>query len=123
LFSDFEVSKLAFFEYSGLEIEVDEEGYLVRFEDWNEKIACALAEREGLLSQRPLTEERMAILRFMREYYKQFNSFPMVPAVCKNVHQPKDCLNEQFLDPIQAWKIAGLPRPTTEVLAYIQHQH
>jgi TusE/DsrC/DsvC family sulfur relay protein len=117
------VSKLASIEYSGLKIEVDENGYLVRFEDWTEKIACVLAEREGLLSQCPLTEERMAILRFLREYYKKFNSFPMVLAVCKNVHQPKNCLNEQFLDPIQAWKIAGLPKPTTEVLAYIQHQH
>jgi tRNA 2-thiouridine synthesizing protein E len=122
LFSDFEVSKMAFLEHAGIRVEVDEEGYLVRFEDWNEKIACALADKEGIGNTCPLTEERMAILRFMREYYKKFNSFPMVPAVCKNVHQPKNCLNEQFLDPIQAWKIAGLPKPTTEVLAYIQHK-
>ena len=108
-------------EYSGLKIEVDNEGYLVRFEDWNEKVACALAEREGILNQCPLTEERMNILKFMREYYKKFDSFPIVPAVCKNVHQPKNCLSEQFLDPLQAWKVAGLPKPTTEVFAYIRH--
>jgi len=113
---------MAFLEHAGIRVEVDEEGYLVRFEDWNEKIACALADKEGIGNTCPLTEERMAILRFMRDYYKKFNSFPMVPAVCKNVHQSKNCLNEQFLDPIQAWKIAGLPKPTTEVLAYIQHQ-
>jgi TusE/DsrC/DsvC family sulfur relay protein len=111
--------KMPVIEYSFLKIEVDEEGYLVRFEDWNEKVACALAEGEGVLNQCPLTEERMNILRFMREYYKKFESFPLVPAVCKNVHQPKNCLSEQFLDPIQAWKIAGLPKPTTEVLAHI----
>jgi sulfur relay (sulfurtransferase) DsrC/TusE family protein len=34
-------------EYEGLKIEVDEEGYLLNFDDWNEKVACALAEREG----------------------------------------------------------------------------
>ena len=62
----------------------------------------------------------MNILKFLREYYKKFNSFPIVRAVCKNVHQPKNCLSEQFLDPIQAWKIAGLPKPTTEVFAYIR---
>lgn len=109
-------------EYSGLRIEIDEEGYLVRFEDWNEKVACALAEREGISDRCPLTEERMNILKFMRDYYKKFNSFPIVPAVCKNVHQPKSCLSEQFLDPIQAWKVAGLPKPTTEVFAHIHHQ-
>jgi tRNA 2-thiouridine synthesizing protein E len=110
------------FEYSGIQIQVDDEGYLVNFDDWNEKVACALAEREGILNQCPLTEERMSILKFLRGYYKNFNSFPIVQAVCKNVHQPKDCLNEQFIDPIQAWKIAGLPKPTTEVFAYIKHK-
>ena len=34
-------------------VEVDDEGYLVRFEDWNEKVACALAEREGVLNSAP----------------------------------------------------------------------
>jgi tRNA 2-thiouridine synthesizing protein E len=106
-------------EFAGSKIEVDEEGYLVRFEDWNEKVACALAAGEGVLTQCPLTDERMNILKFMREYYQKFESFPIVPAVCKNVHQPESCLSEQFLDPIQAWKIAGLPKPTTEVFAHL----
>ncbi len=109
-------------EYSGLKIEVDEEGYLVRFEDWNEKIACVLADREGISTQCPLTEERMNILRYLRDYYKKFNAFPIIQAVCKNVHQPKGCMSERFLDPIQAWRIAGLPKPTTEVFAYIKHR-
>jgi len=109
-------------EYGRIQVEVDEEGYLIRFDDWNEKIACALAEREGILTCCPLTEERMDILKFLRRYYMKFNSFPIVHSVCKNVRQPKDCLNEQFIDPIQAWKIAGLPKPTTEVLAYIKHR-
>jgi len=109
-------------EYAGIRVDVDEEGYLVNFDDWNEKVACALAEREGILDRCPLTGERMIILKFLRGYYKNFNSFPIVQAVCKNVHQPKDCLKEQFIDPIQAWKIAGLPKPTTEVFAYIRHK-
>ena len=109
-------------EYADIRVEVDEEGFLVNFEAWNEKVACALSEQEGILDECPLTAERMIILKFLRGYYKNFNSFPIVQAVCKNVHQPKDCLNEQFIDPIQAWKIAGLPKPTTEVLAYIKHK-
>jgi len=109
-------------EYAGIRVDVDEEGYLVNFDDWDEKIACALADREGVLDRCPLTRERMDILKFLRGYYEKFRSFPVVQSVCKNVHQPKECEYEQFLDPIQAWKIAGLPKPTTEVFAYIKHK-
>jgi TusE/DsrC/DsvC family sulfur relay protein len=109
-------------EYAGIRVDVDDEGYLLNFDDWNEKAACALAEREGILDQCPLTAERMNVLNFLRDYYKRFNAFPIVQYVCKNVHQSKDCEYEQFIDPIQAWKIAGLPKPTTEVFAYIKHR-
>jgi len=109
-------------EYEGMQIEVDDEGYLADFQKWNEKIACALADREGVSQECPLTQERMEILSFMREYYKKFNAFPILRAVCKNVHQPKGCTYEQFPDPIKAWKLAGLPKPTTEVFAQIRHK-
>jgi TusE/DsrC/DsvC family sulfur relay protein len=109
-------------EISGAWVEVDEEGYLVNFEDWNEQIACTLAEREGIADHCPLTRERMDILKFLRDYYQKFRSFPIVQSVCKNVHQPKNCQSEQFFDPIKAWKISGLPKPTTEVYAYIKHK-
>ncbi|MFH0814071.1 MAG: TusE/DsrC/DsvC family sulfur relay protein [Pseudomonadota bacterium] len=108
-------------EYEGVRIAVDDEGYLVNFDDWSEKVACALADREGVSQGCPLTKERMDILKFMRDYYKQHGSFPVLRAVCKNIHQPKECTYEQFPDPITAWKIAGLPQPTTEVFAYLRH--
>jgi len=99
-------------------IQLDEDGYLKSFDDWNEDVAQALAENEGIGR---LTRERMDILLFMRDYYRNFNSFPILNAVCKNIHQPKDCTYEQFPDPILAWKMAGLPKPTTEVFALIRH--
>ena len=109
-------------ESNGVRVEVDGEGYLVNFDDWNEKVACHLADQEGVSKECPLSDEKMEILRFMREYYQKFESFPILRAVCKNVHQAKDCTYEQFPDPIVAWKIAGLPKPTTEVFAYIEHE-
>ena len=45
-------------ECEGMQIEVDDEGYLADFEKWNEKIACALADREGVSTEYPLTQER-----------------------------------------------------------------
>ncbi len=105
-------------EYAGLKIDLDDEGYLVNGDDWNEKVACALAEREGI---EELTEERIAILRFLRDYYRQFNYFPILDAVCLNVHQPNRCVKEKFMHPLKAWKIAGLPKPQDVVLAYLNY--
>ena len=102
---------MLFIEVNGKKIELDDEGYLVNFDDWNEKVACALADREGVSKTCPLTEEKMEILRFMRGYYKKFNAFPVPRYICKNVHQPKECTYEEFLDPLTAWKVAGLPKP------------
>jgi TusE/DsrC/DsvC family sulfur relay protein len=106
-------------EFSGTTIKVDDEGYLINFDDWDENVACELAKREEV---EYLAKDRMDILEFMRGYYKNFNSFPILDAVCKNVHQPKNCTYERFPDPIKAWKIAGLPKPTTEVFAAIKHK-
>ena len=55
------------FEYDRRKIQVDEEGYLVNFEDWDETVACALAEREGAGKECPLAKEQIEILKFIRE--------------------------------------------------------
>jgi TusE/DsrC/DsvC family sulfur relay protein len=100
-------------EYEGLKIEVDEEGHLLNFDDWNEKVACALAEREGISQDCPLKMEQIEILKFIREYYKKYHSVPVVRAVCTNVHQPQKCEYLQFPDPIVTCKIAGIPKLET----------
>ena len=105
-------------EYKGKTITLDNGGYLLNLNDWNEDVACALAENEGV---EELTKERMDIIRFIREYYKQYNFFPVLNAVCKNVHQPKNCINEKFIDPIKAWKIAGLPKPDDMVVNLLSY--
>lgn len=105
-------------EYGSLKINVDDGGYLVNFNDWNEQVACALAEREGV---EELTKEKLDILKFIRKYYRKYNFFPILNAVCKNVHQPKNCINEQFLDPLTAWKLAGLPKPSEDIVNIIEY--
>ncbi len=102
-------------EYGEVKIKIDDDGFLENIDEWNEKVACALAEREGV---EELTEDRIDILKFIRVYYKKYNFFPILRAVCKNVHQPKNCLSENFLNPVQAWKIAGLPNPGEEVIMF-----
>jgi tRNA 2-thiouridine synthesizing protein E len=104
-------------EYGDMKIHVDDEGYLVDASEWNEKVACGLAEHEGI---EELTRERMDVIRFMRNYYDQYHAFPILRSVCRNVHQPKNCVREDFLDPIRAWKIAGLPKPLDQVVSELE---
>jgi TusE/DsrC/DsvC family sulfur relay protein len=99
-------------EYSGIKITLDDDGYLLYYEDWNETIAGALAEREGVGE---LTKDKMDILIFMRQYFKEHKFFPIVRYVCKNVGQPRECVTDKFIEPVIAWKIAGLPNPGDEV--------
>ena len=99
-------------EHNGQNILIDDDGFLIRLDDWTETVARVLAAREGIAE---LSEDRMDILKFMRTYYQKHKFFPIVRYVCKNVHQPNNCMTVKFMDPVQAWKIAGLPNPGEEV--------
>ena len=99
-------------ELEGRKITIDEDGFLARLEDWTETVARSLAAREGIAD---LSEDQLDILMFMRTYYLKHKFFPIVRYVCKNVHQPKNCVTDRFMDPVKAWKIAGLPNPGEEV--------
>ena len=107
-------------EVKGKKIELDDEGYLVNSEDWSENVACALADKEGVSKTCPLTKEKIEILKFMREYYQKFEAFPIPRGVCIRVHQERQCTYEEFPDPLLAWKIAGLPKPSRYVVASLQ---
>jgi len=94
-------------DYADKKIEVDDEGFLINLEDWDENVAQAIAKKEGLGE---LTTDKLEIISFMRSYYKKFNAFPILNYVCKNIHKPRECVSEEFLNPEIAWKIAGLPK-------------
>ena len=94
---------------NNMRIEVDEEGFLTQPEEWNEDVAKALAKNEGIAD---LDQPKMDIVTFLRKYYQKHHSFPILGYVCKNVHaQSRSCVTEEFIDPMKAWKIAGLPKP------------
>jgi len=91
------------------QIDMDEEGFLTRPEDWNEDVAKALAKREGIDE---LDQAKLDIVLFLRAYYQKHSSFPILGYVCKNIHaDSRACVTEEFIDPMKAWKIAGLPKP------------
>src|SRR5574337_325694 len=104
-------------EYEEKKIMVDEDGCLVHFEDWDEKVARALAKRAGVGELNP---ERLQMLRFIRDYFKTYDFFPIVGSICKNIHEPKNCVHEKFMNPLIAWKIAGLPHPEEPVVSLLE---
>jgi len=90
-------------------ILIDEEGFLDDSQIWDEDVARMLAEHEGI---EQLDEEKLKIVKSLREHYKKFESFPILGKICRNVgNRSKDCVNEEFVNPMIAWKIAGLPKP------------
>ena len=101
--------------HNDLKITVDEDGFLAELEDWSVTVARVLAAQEGITE---LAEDQLDILKFMREYYRKHKFFPIVRYVCKNVHQSRNCVTEKFIDPVTAWKIAGLPNPGEEVIKF-----
>lgn len=104
-------------EYEGRTINVTDDGYLEDIDAWDETVAHALAEKEGLGK---LSGDQIDALQFMRQYYQKYKFFPIVSDICKNVHQSNSCVRDEFMDPIIAWKVAGLPEPDDEVISYLK---
>lgn len=90
-------------------IRVDEDGFLVDGHDWDEKTMEELARKEGIDK---LSSEKIKIIKAMRSHYLKFASFPILAKICKiSGSKRRDCLAEEFGNPMLAWKLAGLPKP------------
>lgn len=102
---------MPYIELNGKKIEVNEEGFLVRSEEWDEEIARLLAQEEEGISS--LTEEHWAVITYIREYYLEKNLAPMVRKVCMATGFPLRHIYELFPSgPAKgACKVAGLPKP------------
>jgi len=99
------------FEFSGRQYEVNEEGFLLHPEEWNEDLAVYLAKHEEDLDL--LTDEHWAVIRFIRGHYMEKQSAPMVRSICKTTGIPLKKVYELFPSgPAKgACKLAGLPKP------------
>lgn len=96
---------------NGREIELNEEGFLLDPQLWDDQVALALASSEENLDS--LSPEHWAVIRFIREYFQQNQSAPMVRLICKTTELPLKKIYELFPSgPAKgACKLAGLPKP------------
>ena len=96
---------------NGRKLELNEEGFLIDPNQWDKKIAEALAKAaEGIDN---LTPEHWAVIEFIRNHYMESNLAPMVRSICKTTGLPLRRIYELFPSgPAKgACKIAGLPKP------------
>lgn len=94
--------------------QIDEEGYLIEPQEWNEEVALIFAEQEGIT----LTADHWDAIRFMREYYAEHLVAPDVRHVTRHLAgRPcggsRNLVFELFPYGYvkQACKIAGMKRP------------
>jgi tRNA 2-thiouridine synthesizing protein E len=102
--------------FEGREIETDADGYLKNSQEWSEPLAEVIAAGEGIT----LAVEHWEVVRFVREFYLEFNTSPairmLVKAMANKFGEEKG--NSRYLYRLfpkgpakQATKIAGLPKP------------
>ncbi len=99
------------FEYQELKIEVDEDGFIEKPEEWNEEVAEALASTEDVAV---MTEAHWKIVHYLRDYYKKFGIAPMIRKLCKETGFSLKEIYELYPSgPAKgACKVAGLAKPT-----------
>ena len=98
-------------ELDGMEIEVDEDGFIQEPDRWSEELAAAIAKIENVDQ---LTEDHWKVVNYLRDYYQEFGIAPIVRKLCKETDFKLKYIYELFPSgPAKgACKIAGLPKPT-----------
>jgi tRNA 2-thiouridine synthesizing protein E len=94
--------------------QIDEEGYLIEPQEWNEEVAQILAAQEGIT----LTTDHWDAIRFMREYYAEHQVAPDVRHVTKHLAGRPGGGDRNLVFKLfpygyvkQACRIAGMKRP------------
>jgi tRNA 2-thiouridine synthesizing protein E len=97
--------------YKDKTFEVDEDGFLLRFEDWSPEWVEYVRECEGIAE---VTADHKKVMAFLQDYYKKNGIAPMVRILSKNTGYKLKEIYEFFPSgPSKgACKMAGLPKPT-----------
>jgi tRNA 2-thiouridine synthesizing protein E len=102
---------MPYYEYKGLKILVDDNGFIENPDSWNEEIAYALASTEDISA---FSEDHWKILNYLRSYFSEHGVAPFIRQLCKETGFTLKQIYELFPSgPAKgACKVAGLPKPT-----------
>lgn len=92
------------------DIEFDNDGFMVDPDLWNNDVACAIADEEGIDE---MTEDHWKVVNFIREHWKENDLAPTVRLLCKESGVSVREVYKLFTSgPARgACRIAGLPKP------------
>ena len=95
---------------AGVEVAVNDEGFLEQPDQWTESMAVEIAREEGI---DPLTPQHWQVVNFMRKEYFEKGTGPTVRALGKTSGVSVKELYQLFpKGPAKlAAKIAGIPKP------------
>jgi TusE/DsrC/DsvC family sulfur relay protein len=99
------------FTHGEVSIDVDEDGFIQKPDQWNDTVAAALGTTEGVAD---LTDEHWKVVNYLRDYYLKFGVAPMIRKLCKETGYDLKKIYALFPSgPAKgACKVAGLPKPT-----------
>lgn len=102
---------MAMVEYEGKQFDVDEDGFLLNFEQWAPEWVDFVKESEGISE---MSDEHQKVIDFLQDYYKKNGIAPMVRILSKVTGFKLKHIYELFPSgPGKgACKMAGLPKPT-----------
>jgi dissimilatory sulfite reductase related protein len=96
---------------NGQDIEVDDHGFMVDTSKWNEDIARAFAQQEGI---NELTENHWKVINYLRDYFFANSQCPMIRRLTKDSGLTLKQLYDLFPEgpALSACKWAGVPKST-----------
>jgi dissimilatory sulfite reductase related protein len=95
----------------GIEIEIDEDGFIQEPDKWNKEVAEDLAKAEQAF---PMGEDHWKLVNYLRDYYLKYEIAPPIRMLVKQTGIDLKKIYELFPGgPAKgACKVAGLPKPT-----------
>lgn len=98
-------------------LRFDPEGFLLDPNYWNREVALTIASKSG---HDTLVHDQWVMIATLRKYYFKYHSPPLMHFICHASHFGPHCMKTLFGDDArEAWRIAGLPNPGEEAVAYL----
>ncbi|MEY6433105.1 TusE/DsrC/DsvC family sulfur relay protein [Thioalkalicoccus limnaeus] len=97
------------------QLPLDADGFVVDPQLWSPGMSRAIARRDNLR----LTPEHWQIIYSLREHHLASGSIPPVSHICRGQGLDRHAVRRLFGSCREAWRVAGLPNPGTEVLTYM----
>ncbi len=97
-------------DYGGNTVDVNDEGYLTEFKQWNEAIGEAIAKEEGI---EQMTDRHWEIIKYLQKYFEDNGEMPSIRNMKKTgVADTKELYSLFPGGPLKkSSRIAGLKKP------------